>query len=173
MRGGAKCHQPTEAIGLVTGPTRRPRHPEDMKKLAEVTPPDGYIVDPRFELINRWTFLMMQVSEAKEFLQLAETTHMIHPQSTMAEVLTQQALFRGFILSYAKCFMTNGKGPASLDPAKVFEGAANCLPIHESILHYRHKFAAHGDESGLEEAVIADVHESTQPPKMAPASTEG
>ncbi len=98
---------------------------------------------------------MMQVMEAKEFLGLAETTHKVHPQSTLAEVLTQQALFRCFVLSYSKCFTAIGKGRASLDAAKVFKTVPNCLPTHERILLFRHKFAAHGDDSGLEEAVIA------------------
>ncbi len=103
---------------------------------------------------------MMQVTEAKEFLRLAETTHMVHAQSTMAEILTQQALFRGFVLSYSKCFTSSGKGRASLDASKVFKTVPKCLPIHERILLFRHKFAAHGDESGLEEALIA-VREDT------------
>lgn len=63
---------------------------------------------------------MMQIFESKQFLELAENTHKVHERSSLDEVLTQQGLFRAFLLSYGKCFSTSGKGRSSLDPNKVF-----------------------------------------------------
>jgi hypothetical protein len=126
-----------------------------MKRLAQTTIPGREIqTDARFDKINRWTFLMMQVFEARSFLSLAESTHQVHQKSSMDEVLTQQALFRGFILSYAKCFASTGKGRMKLDQSKVYEKKAVLLPTHERIMELRHKFAAHSDASGLDEAII-------------------
>lgn len=105
---------------------------------------------------------MVQTFEARRFLTLADSTHCVHPKSSMDEILTQQALFRGFLLSYTKCFASTGKGRIKLDPAKVYGQKEHLLPVHERIVHLRHKFAAHGDTSGLDEAVMSieerDVH---------------
>lgn len=132
-----------------------------MKQLAraEVLNQNGQEIDKRFGRLNRWTFLMMQVFEAKRFLDLAETTHSVHLGSTFDEVLTQQALFRAFLLAYGKCFAASGKGRSSLDPGKVFGTDKGALETHARIMDLRHKFAAHNDTSGLDQAVI-DVHES-------------
>lgn len=125
-----------------------------MKQLTQTNIP-GLRTDARFDNLNRWTFLMMQAFEARSFLTLAESTHIVHPKSSMDEVLTQQALFRGFLLSYTKCFASTGKGRIKLDSAKVYEQKVHLLPVHERIVDLRHKFAAHGDTSGLDEAVMS------------------
>ena len=134
-----------------------------MKQLAHAETPnaDAQAVDARFGILNRWTFLMGQAYEAKAFLDLAETTHQVDEGSTLEQVLTQQALFRAFLLSYGKCFAQSGKGRSSLDPRKVFAGNDRAMPIHERIMTLRHTFAAHNDASGLDHAVI-DVEETDQ-----------
>ncbi|MES2924190.1 MAG: hypothetical protein V4819_21750 [Verrucomicrobiota bacterium] len=130
-----------------------------MKQLA-FTEADS--VDPRFEELNRWTFLMMQVFEARTFLDLAESTHHVHPLSSLSEVLTQQALFRSFILSYGKCFVSSGTGRSSLDPKKIYLSLSAKLDTHQRLLELRHKFAAHNDCSGLDEAVIEVVESPSE-----------
>lgn len=131
-----------------------------MKQLAKanVTYRNASEIDKQFGVLDRWTFLMMQIFETKSFLELAENTRSVHPQSSMEEVLTQQALFRAFLLSYGKCFTSSGEGRSSLDPKKVFDGKESVIPVHERIMELRHKFAAHNDVSGLDEALI-DVEE--------------
>lgn len=131
-----------------------------MKQLAkaEISHHKAVEVDKRFGIMDRWTFLMMQVFEAKTFLDLAESTHSVHQQSSLEEVLTQQALFRAFLLSYGKCFASSGKGRSSIDPKKVFGGKEELLPVHDRVMELRHKFAAHNDVSGLDEALI-DIEE--------------
>ncbi len=131
-----------------------------MKQLAkaELSHRKAIDIDKRFGIMDRWTFLMMQVFEAKAFLDLAEDTQMVHPRFSMEEVLTQQALFRAFLLSYGKCFASSGKGRSSLDQKKVFAGKEELLPVHDRLMDLRHKFAAHNDVSGLDEALI-DVEE--------------
>lgn len=114
----------------------------------------GVKVDPRFENVNRWTLLIMQIFESRSFLSLAESTHQVHPQSSLEEILTQQALFRGFLLSYGKCFASGGKGRMKLDPKKIFGQSTDLTKIHDRIMELRHKFAAHADASDLDEAVI-------------------
>jgi hypothetical protein len=102
---------------------------------------------------------MIHCYEAKEFIRLAEETHKVHLKSSLDEVLTQQALFRGFLLSYAKCFGGNGSGKASLDPRGVFASGSSEMTTHNRIIELRNKFAAHNDDSGLDDVVI-DIQES-------------
>jgi hypothetical protein len=112
--------------------------------------------------LNRWTFLLMQVFEARTFLDLAEGAHQVHPESSLSEVLTQQALFRSFLLSYGKCFVSSGTGRSSLDPHKVYASLLGKHDTHDRLLFLRHKFAAHSDASGLEDAVIEVVEKSDE-----------
>ena len=114
--------------------------------------------DARFQVLARWSFLMMQLFECRTFLDLAETTHYVHSKSTLVEILTQQALFRSFLLAYGKCFASSGKGRSSLDAKKVFSEQQDLLSVHTRIMDLRHKFAAHNDESGLDQAIV-DVEE--------------
>lgn len=111
-------------------------------------------MDSRFQPLARWSYLMMQIFEARSFLDLAEGTYQLHPKSTLSEILTQQALFRSFLLSYGKCFASSGKGRSSLDANKVFAGKPESFEVHRRIMDLRNKFAAHNDVSGLDEAVI-------------------
>ncbi|MCG8599441.1 MAG: hypothetical protein MI807_04805 [Verrucomicrobiales bacterium] len=112
--------------------------------------------DPRFIHLNRWSFLMMQCFEAAEFLGFAkaEGDGSTDAESKMRNVLRQQAFFRSFLLSYGKCFASSGPGRASLDPSKVYAGMAEILKTHNEVMKFRNKFAAHSDESGLDEAAI-------------------
>lgn len=101
---------------------------------------------------------MMQAFECRTFLDLAENEYQVHPQSSLPELLTQQALFRAFLLAYGKCFTSSGRGRSSLDAKKVFANDTIALAVHERLMDLRHKFAAHNDISGLDEAFI-DVEE--------------
>lgn len=134
-----------------------------MKQLAnaEVTNKKAVDIDKRFGIMDKWTFLMMQAFEAKSFLELAESTHRISPQSSMKELLTQLALFKAFLLSYGKCFSAAGKGRSKLEEKHVFADRGDLLPIHRRIMELRHKFAAHNDTSGLNEAVM-DIEETEE-----------
>ncbi|MFJ2384302.1 hypothetical protein [Pseudomonas protegens] len=122
-----------------------------MRQLAETATP----VDTRFDNLNRWTFLMMQAFEARSFLSMAGSKHQMHTMASMEDLLTQQALLKGFLLSYAKCFSSTGKGRIKLDPAKVFKNDQKLIPTHGRIMTLRHEFAAHGAASGLDEATIS------------------
>lgn len=112
------------------------------------------VIDERFNNINRWTFLGMQAFEARSFLLLSEKTYKAPENPSMDELLTQQALFRSFIISYAKCFSSAGKGRIKLEKSKVYENKDDLAIIHEKIMELRNKFAAHSDTSELEEGVI-------------------
>lgn len=127
-----------------------------MKQLAKIMGIDKQEneVDLRFELLNRWTFLMMQVFECKTYIELAQKNNSVHTESSLNEVLTQQALFRSAILAYAKCFSDSGKNRTSLDKKRVFLGRPDLMEVHERLMHLRNKFAAHNDVSGLDEATI-------------------
>ena len=134
-----------------------------MKQLAsaEVTNQKAVEIDPRFWIMDQWTFLMMQAFEAKSFLELAENTHRIGPKSSMEELLTQLALFKAFLLSYGKCFAAAGKGRSKLEEKHVFVDKSELLPIHHRIMALRNTFAAHNDMSGLDEAVL-DIEETEE-----------
>ena len=128
-----------------------------MKQLANALP-DATVkrIDPRFNLVNRWTYLMSQVYECGRFLDLAETTHAVHLKSSLDELLVQQALFRSFLLSYGKCFASTGTGRSSLDPKVVFAHEPALTPVHTRIIQLRNRFAAHNDTSGLDDAGNSD-----------------
>lgn len=130
-----------------------------MKQISQVSLPGLQIKhDDRFSHLNRWTYLMMQAYEAKCFLELAENKHSVHPKSTLDELLTQQALFRSFILSYAKCFTSTGKGRLKLEQNQIYGHNEKLLKFHIRAMEIRHKFAAHSDVSGLDDAAL-DVSE--------------
>lgn len=42
-----------------------------------------------------------------------------------------------------------------LDPKNVYSQSVDLMDIHDRIMELRHKFAAHADASGLDEAVIS------------------
>ena len=152
-RAGNTGSQPPRSARLNSGVSH-------MKQLAKAHV-DNQPGDSRFDLLKRWTYAMIHCYEAKEFIRLAEETHKVHPKSSLDEVFTQQALFRGFLVSYAKCFGGNGSGKVSLDPGRVFASGSIEMTTHERIIELRNKFAAHNDDSGLDEVVI-DIKESEE-----------
>ena len=116
---------------------------------------DGYVFDDkRFEFVNRWTYILMQLTEAKNFLELANKSTEYESESTMNEIYLHQALFRSFVISYAKCFSTSGQGRLSLNKKDIYKNQPDNLTVHERVIDIRNKFVAHSDDSGVDIAVL-------------------
>ena len=116
---------------------------------------DGYVFDDkRFEFVNRWTYILMQLTEAKNFLELANKSSEYEDESTMNQIYLHQALFRSFVISYAKCFSTSGQGRLSLNKKDIYKNQPDNLTVHERVIDIRNKFVAHSDDSGVDVAVL-------------------
>jgi hypothetical protein len=116
---------------------------------------DGFeIAGSRYKHLNNWMHLGIQLFEAKSFLELAECTGGLGVEKHMDETLIQQSLFRSFVLSYAKCFTSSGKGRSTLDRNNIFSNQESLPEYHDRIMDIRHKFAAHSDVSDIDRAIL-------------------
>ena len=115
----------------------------------------GYIFDDqRFLHLNRWTDILMQIVDSKNFLDLAEEHRFPVGTTDLTKHCMVQAFYRSFIITYAKCFASSGKGKLRLDKAKVFDKTDE-LNMHNKIMEIRHTYVAHNDSSNMNKAVFA------------------
>jgi hypothetical protein len=113
---------------------------------------DGYhFNDVRFKSVNQWTYLLMQLTEAKKSLELLKNQE----NEDLDSVYLKQALFRSYVISYAKNFSSGGKGRVTLNKKEIFKGQNEKLIIHEEVINIRNKFVAHNDSSDRHLAVLA------------------
>ncbi len=97
------------------------------------------------------TYIDYQLSEAIDFLKLAQNTQLYEPQGSLKEVQLNQALLRAFITSYAKCFnSTKAKGKFPLTPKDVFKGKPSLIKNHLDLMELRNEFVAHNGDNGLQ-----------------------
>ena len=79
---------------------------------------DGYhFNDVRFKYVNQWTYLLMQLTEAKKSLELLKNSE----NGELDSVYLKQALFRSYVISYAKSFSSSGKGRITLNKKEIFK----------------------------------------------------
>lgn len=113
---------------------------------------DGYhFNDVRFKYVNQWTYLLMQLTEAKKSLELLKNNE----NEDLDSVYLNQALFRSYVISYAKSFSSSGKGRITLNKKEIFKEQKEKLATHEEVMDIRNKFAAHNDLSDRHVAVVA------------------
>jgi hypothetical protein len=117
-------------------------------------------LDPRFDQINRWTAMMMQVYAARAYLRfLGEYAHP-NDFRDMDSIHRHQGYFYCFLSSYWKCF-GQSKGKRVLRASEVFSATPEILPIHKRIETLRHEVAAHNGQSGLDLSAIDVVEFDT------------
>jgi len=127
---------------------------EALKNLKVYTD-DGYVFDDkRFEFVNRWTYIFIQLKEAESFLELAINNNKDKTELSLENMYLEQALFRSFVITYAKCFSSSGQGRLTLDKKDIFKNKPDILTTHVKIIEVRNKFVAHSDESGIDIAVL-------------------
>ncbi len=67
----------------------------------------------------------------------------------------KQALFRSYVISYAKRLSSSGKGRVSLNKKEIFKEQKEKLSTHKEVMDIRNKFVAHNDLSDRHVAVVA------------------
>ena len=113
---------------------------------------DGYhFNDVRFKYVNQWTYLLMQLTESKKSLELLKN----NKDEDLDSIYLKQALFRSYVISYAKNFSSSGKGRITLDKKEIFKEQKERLATHEEVMDIRNKFVAHNDFSDRDIAVLA------------------
>lgn len=97
---------------------------------------------------------MQQVHEARYYIQRAE--QLGHPQhfQSLEGILEFLAHFRSALNSYAKCFVSAGKGKIRLQKGAVFNADSTRLSAHDRIMELRHKYIAHSDSNEFESANV-------------------
>lgn len=107
--------------------------------------------DEEYHRLKSLTYIDYQLSEAIDFLKLAQSTVLYEPKGSLKEIRLNQALLRGFITSYAKCFnQTSVKGKSSLNYKDVFKGKSDLLTNHVDLMDIRNQFVAHNGENDLQ-----------------------
>lgn len=97
--------------------------------------------------LEGWTYIGMFLVEAKTSLKLFTDFNRKDKFTEMDEIVFYQSLFKNFVLSYAKCFSSSGKGRLSLDANDVYSSQQDLKKIHEEIMEIRNKYVAHNDDS--------------------------
>jgi len=72
----------------------------------------------------------------------------------MEDVILYHGLFKNFILSYAKCFSSSGKGRTALNPNDIFKTQTDLLELHHEVMKIRNTYVAHNDESDFNISVV-------------------
>ena len=114
---------------------------------------EGYSQKDDFEILARWTYIGMFLYEAKLSLDLLRKYDK-EKFAEMEDVILYHGLFKNFILSYAKCFSSSGKGRTALNPNDIFKTQTDLLELHHKVMKIRNTYVAHNDESDFNISVV-------------------
>lgn len=64
--------------------------------------------------------------------------------------------FKNAVNSYAKCFVSAGKGRQKLEASSVFKSEPPYLDQHEKFINLRHTYLAHNDENEFETVTVRE-----------------
>lgn len=112
-----------------------------------------YFQKDDFEILARWTYIGMFLYEAKVSLDLLRKYDK-DKITEMEDVILYHGLFKNFILSYAKCFSSSGKGRTALNPNEIFKTQTDLLELHNRVMKIRNTYVAHNDESDFNISVV-------------------
>lgn len=105
-------------------------------------------------ILSGWTFIAMFLVEAKTSLRLSETYNKKEKFTELEDMTLGHGMFKNFILSYAKCFSSSGKGKISLDPNEIFSLRKDLKAIHDKILSIRNTYVAHNDDNEYDISIV-------------------
>jgi hypothetical protein len=100
--------------------------------------------------LHRWIPLMQQAHEARHYIRRAEELghpELFHSVDGMLEFLLH---FRGALNSYARCFVSAGRGKTRLKKESVFSATPQLLELHQKIMGLRNTYVAHCDDNEIE-----------------------
>lgn len=100
--------------------------------------------------------LMRQIHEASYYISRAEELGHPHHLTTYPHILDFLGYFKSALNSYAKCFVSAGKGRQKLDATLIFKSQAKHFSDHTKIMALRHTFVAHNDENEFESVAVQE-----------------
>lgn len=100
--------------------------------------------------------LMRQIHEASYYISKAEELGQPHLLTSYPSILEFFGHFKSAVNSYAKCFVSAGKGRQRLEASSVFKSEPMYLDQHKKIIDLRHTFVAHNDENAFETVTVRE-----------------
>jgi hypothetical protein len=111
---------------------------------------------------ERQIHLMRQIHEAGYYIRKAEELGHPHLWTSYDLLLDFLGNFKGALNSYAKCFVSAGKGRIRLDASSIFNAENPRLEQHKRIMNLRHTFVAHNDENEFESVAVSHEDSPTE-----------
>lgn len=105
------------------------------------------ILPSHLDILEGWTYLSMLLFEAKASLKLCVLKYEQTSYEKIEHFIEANAMYKNFILSYAKCFSKSGKMRKSLDKNDIFNERKDFLIYHDQIMQIRNTFVAHNDQN--------------------------
>ncbi|WP_116800547.1 hypothetical protein [Pseudomonas syringae] len=100
--------------------------------------------------------LMRQIHEARYYISRAEELGDPNLWTSYPPVLEFFGHFKSAVSSYAKCFISAGKGRRKLEASSVFESKPTYLDQQSRIIDLRHTYVAHNDENAFETVTVRE-----------------
>jgi hypothetical protein len=100
--------------------------------------------------------LMRQIHEASFYISKAEELGHPHLWTSYPPILEFFGHFKSAINSYAKCFVSAGKGRQKLEASSVYRSEPTYLEQHTKIIELRHTYVAHNDENAFETVTVRE-----------------
>ena len=100
--------------------------------------------------------LMRQIHEASYYISKAEELGHPHLWNSYTPILEFFGHFKSAGNSYAKCFVSAGKGRQKLEASSIFKSDTACLDQHKKIMDLRHTYVAHNDENEFETVTVRE-----------------
>lgn len=100
--------------------------------------------------------LMRQIHEASYYIGKAEELGHPHLWTSYTPFLEFSGHFKNAINSYAKCFVSAGKGRQKLEASSLFKAEPTYLNQHTKIIDLRHTYVAHNDENEFETVTVRE-----------------
>lgn len=105
------------------------------------------IANEDLNILIGWTYIGMYLVEAKTSLNLSENYNRKEKFTEIEDITLAHGMFKNFVLSYAKCFSSSGKGKISLDCNEIFTSRQDLKVNHEKIIKTRNTYVAHNDDN--------------------------
>lgn len=105
------------------------------------------IANEDLNILSGWTYIGMYLVEAKTSLNLSENYNRKEKFTEIEDITLAHGMFKNFVLSYAKCFSSSGKGKISLDSNEIFTSRQDLKVNHEKIIKTRNTYVAHNDDN--------------------------
>jgi hypothetical protein len=102
--------------------------------------------------------LMRQINEASYYISRAQELGHPHLLTSYIQILEFLGHFKSALNSYAKCFVSAGKGRNRLEASSIFKSEKTYLEQHNTIMDLRHTYVAHNDENEFETVAVREDH---------------